>query len=95
MSRRDWRDALDLLVEMGWGSDKIELACETLIDACEGSEFDAKDPLELKPGHVERIVGDELEAEEGRAFQLLARTLAVDDTAARELRYVLWELDDA
>ena len=90
MGRKNWKDALGLLAEMGWESDEIEGACEALIDICDET---GEEPADLTARQIEGAIGDELTPEERSAFSLLASVLGADDDDSQDLVEQIRELE--
>lgn len=94
MGELSWEDALVHLHEMGWDTDDIDSACETVVEACTDGDFEGSEPTDLSRDELEQILGRELEASERHALVRLASMHGQQDDEGEALREALWDLDE-
>ena len=68
MADDNWEDALVHLHEMGWETDDIDAACDTLVEACTDGDYEGNEPSELDDEQLEEVLGGDYSARERQAL---------------------------
>ena len=94
MADQSWEDSLIHLHEMGWETDDIDTACDSLVEACTDGDFEGSEPSELDDSQLAQIFGPDVSESERKAIAHLTEVRAQEDPEAEALAEALWDIDE-
>jgi len=77
----------------GWEADQIDLAAESICEACSDGMFEGSEILELSDDEVERVLDDEFPEDEIEALLVVADLRAQSTRDSERLSRALYDLD--